>query len=81
MTLVPAFVVPLREYISHTRGDDSLTTIFPNRVRDDPVVTQITQNRVVRHEKHVVHLIYKTRGLEKVTDAKLIDNLIVQLFN
>ena len=43
-------------------------------------VTQITQNRVAYHEKHVVHLMYKMRGLEKVTDAKLIDNHIIQLF-
>ena len=41
-------------------------------------VTRITQNRVANHEKHVVHLIYKTRGLEKVPDVKLIENLIEQ---
>lgn len=40
-------------------------------------VMQITRIRVAYHEKHVVHLIYKTRRLEKATDAKLIDNLIV----
>ena len=39
-------------------------------------VMQITRNRVAYHEKHVVHLIYKTRGLEKATDVKLIENLI-----
>lgn len=43
-------------------------------------VMQITPYRVAYHEKHVVHLIYKTRGLEKATDVKLIDNLIVKLF-
>ena len=37
---------------------------------------QITRNQVAHHEKHVVHLIYKTRGLEKATDVKLIENLI-----
>ena len=40
-------------------------------------VMQITPYRVAYHEKHVVHLIYKTRRLEKATDVKLIDNLIV----
>lgn len=40
------------------------------------LVMQVTQNRVAYHEKHVVHLMYKARGLEKVTDAKLIENLI-----
>lgn len=39
-------------------------------------VMQITRNQVAHHEKHVVHLIYKTRGLEKATDVKLIENLI-----
>ena len=39
-------------------------------------VAQITRNQVAYRKKHVVHLIYKTRGLEKVTDAKLIENLI-----
>lgn len=43
-------------------------------------VVQVTQNRVAYHEKHVVHLIYRVWGLEKVTDAKLIDNHIIQLF-
>lgn len=43
-------------------------------------VTWITRNRVAYHEKHVVHLIYKTRRLEKATDVKLIDNPIVKLF-
>lgn len=43
-------------------------------------VMQITRNRVAYHEKHVVHLIYKTRRLEKATDVKLIDNPIVKLF-
>jgi hypothetical protein len=40
-------------------------------------VMQITPYRVAYHEKHVVHLIYKTRRLEKAPDVKLIDNLIV----
>ena len=39
-------------------------------------VVQVTQNRVAYHEKHVVHLIYKTRRLEKATDVKLIENCI-----
>lgn len=42
----------------------------------DAHVTQITPYRVAHHEKHVVHLIYKTRGFEKATDVKLIDNHI-----
>ena len=43
-------------------------------------VIQITPYRVAHYEKHVVHLIYKTRGLEKAADVKLIDNPIVKLF-
>ena len=40
-------------------------------------VMQITPHRVAYHEKHVVHLTYKTRRLEKATDVKLIENSIV----
>lgn len=41
------------------------------------LVIQITQSRVAYHEKHVVHLIYEMWGLEKVPDAKFIENKIV----
>lgn len=55
---------------------------FPPAYGDDTMpkhslVTQITQNRVAHHKKHVVHFMHKTRGLEKVTDVKLIENQIV----
>jgi len=54
---------------------------FPHTYGDETpkhsLVTQITQNRVAHHKKHVVHFMYKTRGLEKVTDVKLIENQIV----
>lgn len=40
-------------------------------------VTQIIQNQVAYHEKHVVHLIYKTRGLKEVASVKLIENSIM----
>ena len=56
-------------FVSHTYGDDTTPK--------HSLVTQITQNRVAHHKKHVVHFMYKTRGLEKVTDVKLIENQIV----
>ena len=40
-------------------------------------VIQITPYRVTHYEKHVVHLIYKTRRIEKAADVKLIENSIV----